>query len=401
MSLRNSRATAVAFVTLATFADIVAYSICVPVLPDFARRLGASPAQIGLMFASFGVTLLAISVPMGAVSDRTGRKLPLVLGMLTLAGSTMMFAKADSLPALFAARMIQGAADGVTWVVGFALIADCYGPEDRGRVMGYVMSGTSFGIIVGPSIGGWLYQAGGLALPFEFVAVLALICAAGFAFMQPQTRRDRSTRPSIWSVVRVPSVALCAAAIILTGSTIAMLEPVLPLFFDKQLGLTPSQIGLLFGIAAVASTLIPLIYGPMIHRWGARRLTLTGLVLTAAWLPMMATASSFATALALIVVQWIAIALIITPSLAYMAEVTAFAGGDAFGIGYGLYNTAWAVGLLVGPALGGWLFDRVGFAALATGWAVVTIVATLALARLQLHSPQRTDVRSVRLLDPP
>jgi multidrug resistance protein len=367
-------------VTLATFADIVAYSICVPVLPDFARRLGASPSLIGLMFASFGVTLLAVSVPMGAVSDRIGRQLPLVIGMLTLAGSTMMFAKAGSLPTLFAARMIQGAADGVTWVVGFALIAECYGPEDRGRVMGYVMSGTSFGIIVGPSIGGWLYQAGGVALPFEFVAVLALLCAAGFALLRPPAPVDRSIRPSIWAVVRVPSVALCAAAIVLTGSTIAMLEPVLPLFFDKQLGLTPSQIGLLFGIAAVASTLVPLIYGPMIHRWGARRLTLTGLVLTAAWLPMMATASSFATALAVIVVQWIAIALIITPSLTYMAEVTAFAGGDAFGIGYGIYNTAWAVGLLGGPALGGLLFDRIGFAALATGWAVVTIVATIALA---------------------
>jgi MFS transporter, DHA1 family, solute carrier family 18 (vesicular amine transporter), member 1/2 len=383
MSWRTSRSAAVALVTLATFADIVAYSVCVPVLPDFARRLGASPALIGLMFASFGVTLLAVSVPMGAMSDRTGRKLPLAGGMLTLAGSTMMFATANSLTSLFAARMIQGAADGVTWVVGFALIADCYGPEDRGRVMGYVMSGTSFGIIVGPSIGGWLYEAGGVALPFEFVAVLSLVCAAGFAFLRPQPRAERRSGLSIWSVVRVPSVALCAAAIVLTASTLAMLEPVLPLFFDKQLGLTPAQIGLLFGIAAVASTLMPLIYGPMIHRWGARRLTLTGLVLTAAWLPMMARASSFATALALIVVLWIAIALIITPSLAYMAEVTAFAGGDAFGIGYGIYNTAWGFGLLGGPALGGWLFDRVGFATLATGWAVVTIAATIALAGLK------------------
>lgn len=380
MSWRTSRSTAVAFVTLATFADLVAYSICVPVLPDFARRLGASPAVIGLMFASFGVTLLLVSMPMGAISDRTGRQLPLVTGMLALAGSTIMFARADSLTALFAARMIQGAADGVTWAVGFALIADCYGVEDRGRVMGYVMSGTSFGIIVGPSIGGWLYEAGGVALPFEFVAGLALVCAAGFAILRPPGRGDRRSGLSIWSVVRVPSVAFCAAIVVLTGATIAMLEPVLPLFFDKDLALTTSQIGLLFGIAAVSSTLMPLIYGPMIHRWGARRLTLTGLVLTAAWLPMMATASSFATALALIVVQWIAIALIITPSLAYMAEVTAFAGGDAFGIGYGIYNTAWGFGLLGGPALGGWLFERVGFAALATGWAVVAIVATIALA---------------------
>jgi multidrug resistance protein len=394
VSIRSSRAAAVAFVTLATFADIVAYSICVPVLPDFARRLGASPAQIGLMFASFGVTLLAISVPMGAVSDRTGRKLPLVAGMLTLAGSTMMFATADSLTMLFAARMIQGAADGVTWVVGFALIADCYGEEDRGRVMGYVMSGTSFGIIVGPSIGGWLYQAGGVALPFEFVAALALICAGGFAFLRPQTRIERSIRPSIWSVVRVPSVALCALVVVLAAATIAMLEPVLPLFFDRRLGLTPAQIGALFGIAAVASTLMPLIYGPLIHRWGARRLTLFGLALTAAWLPMMAMASGFSSAVALIVVQWIAIALFVTPSLAYMAEVTAFAGGDAYGIGYGMYNAAWGVGLLGGPALGGWLFERVGFAALAAGWSVAVVVATIVLGRLQSNSP---SLRSVRL----
>jgi MFS transporter, DHA1 family, solute carrier family 18 (vesicular amine transporter), member 1/2 len=390
MNLRSSRATAVVFVTLATFADLVAYSVCVPVLPDLARRLGASPAEIGLMFGSFGVTLLLVSVPMGAASDRTGRRLPLVVGMLALAGSTLLFARADSLPLLFVARMIQGAADGVTWVVGFALIADCYGPEDRGRVMGYVMSGTSLGIIAGPSIGGWLYDAGGVALPFQFVAALALVCASGFVAIRPPTDRERSARPSIWSVISVPPVAVCGAVIVVAASTLAMLEPVLPLFFDRQLGLTPSQIGLLFGTAAVASTLMPLVYGPMIARWGARRLTLTGLVLTAIWMPTMVAASSFGTALALIVIQWMAIALFVTPSLAYMAEATAFAGGDAYGIGYGIYNTAWAIGLLGGPSLGGWLFDRIGFPLLVTGWAVVVIAATAAIAGVKFKDSQRT-----------
>src|SRR5262245_29834936 len=128
----SSRSVAVALVTLATFTDIVAYSICVPVLPDFAHRLGASPSTIGLLFASFGVTLLAVAVPMGAVSDRIGRKTPLVIGMIGLAGATLLFARADTLGWLFAARMLQGAADGVTWVVGFALVADLYGHEDRG-----------------------------------------------------------------------------------------------------------------------------------------------------------------------------------------------------------------------------------------------------------------------------
>jgi predicted MFS family arabinose efflux permease len=287
--------------------------------------------------------------------------------------------------------MIQGAADGVTWVVGFALIADCYSPQDRGRVMGYVMSGTSAGIIVGPSIGGWLYEAGGIALPFQFVSVLALACAVGFAILQPAPLGERRSGPSTWTVIRTPSVALCAAAVVVTSSTLAMLEPVLPLFFDRHLGFTPSQIGLLFGIAAVASTLMPLVCGPMIHRWGARRLTFAGLVVTAAWMPTMVAASSFPVTVALIVVLWIAIALIVTPSLAYMAEVTAFAEGDAYGIGYGIYNTAWGFGLLAGPTLGGWLFDHVGFPSLVVGWSLAVIVVTIALAKVQLEVPLKAD----------
>src|SRR5262249_4586205 len=139
----SNRSIAVALVTFATFIDLVAYSICVPVLPDLAARLGATPTMIGILFGSFGVTLLAVSVPMGAVSDRLGRQTPLIAGTIGLGASTALFAVSGTLPLLFGARLLQGAADGVTWVAGFALIADLYGPEDRGRVMGYVMSGTS------------------------------------------------------------------------------------------------------------------------------------------------------------------------------------------------------------------------------------------------------------------
>src|SRR5436190_1628625 len=81
----RSRAAAVALVTFATFTDIVAYSVAIPVLPDLSRKLGASPTMIGLLFASFGVTLLIVSIPMGAVSDRVGRKGPMVGGLAALA----------------------------------------------------------------------------------------------------------------------------------------------------------------------------------------------------------------------------------------------------------------------------------------------------------------------------
>jgi MFS family permease len=168
---RRARVVAVALVT---FADLLAYSIAVPVLPDVSARLGASPTMIGLLFASFGVTLLGVSIPIGSLSDRIGRRWPLVAGMGLLAGSTLAFAYATSLPWLFAARLLQGAADAITWGVGFALVADLYGPSERGRVMGFVMSGSNLGFMLGPSIGGWLYENGGATVPFLLVTALAV-----------------------------------------------------------------------------------------------------------------------------------------------------------------------------------------------------------------------------------
>src|SRR5437763_1816113 len=263
MPLRHSRAVAVVLVTFAAFTDIVAYSIAVPVLPHLSRQLGASPTMIGLLFASFGVTLLTVSMPMGAVSDRIGRKPPMIGGLVALAAATLLFAFADSLPWLFAARLVQGAADAVTWVVGFALLADLYGPSERGRVTGIVMSGASFAFMVGPSIGGWLYQIDGMRLP-------------------------------------------------------------------------------LLG--------------------GARRYT---------------------SAIPFFVLQAVAGGLVITPSLAYMGEATSEAGIGSFGVSYGLYNFAWGAGLLGGPALGGFLFERMGLSRLALAWAPVLLVAAVLLGRVK------------------
>jgi DHA1 family solute carrier family 18 vesicular amine transporter 1/2 len=388
MSLRKSRAVAVALVTFATFTDIVAYSIAVPVLPDLSRRLGASPTKIGFLFASFGVTLLTVSIPMGAVSDRIGRRAPMVGGLVALSAATLIFAYADTLPWLFAARLVQGAADAVTWVVGFALIADLYGPSDRGRVMGMVMSGTNFAFMFGPTLGGWLYEAGGIRLPFLVVGLLAIAGAIAFMWLDlPPQKTERDVVP-IRAVLRIPAVAACALAVVSASATISMLEPVLPLFLTTSLGVGPARIGLLFGIGAVFSTILHPIYGRLVNRWGGRRLTMIGLVLVACTLPLLSLAWSYQSAIVFYVLTASTVALVITPSLAFMAEATSGAGVESFGVGYGLYNMAWGAGLLSGPALGGFFFERMGFPRLALFWAPCIVSITILLARVKSPHPK-------------
>jgi MFS transporter, DHA1 family, solute carrier family 18 (vesicular amine transporter), member 1/2 len=381
MALESSRTAVLAIVILATFTDIVAYSIAVPVLPDLSRKLGASPTTIGLLFASFGVTLLSVSIPMGAASDRIGRKGPLVAGLAGLAAATLLFAFASSLAGLFAARLAQGAADAVAWVVGLALLADVYEPSERGWATGIVMSGSSFAFMIGPSLGGWLYEIGGIRLPFIIVAVMAATAGIGAARLKLPDRQADAERIPVASIVRLPAVGACAAAVVVAAATISMLEPVLALQLES-LGVNPGRVGIVFGVAALASAGLHPMAGRLADRFGARRLTLWGLVIFAAVLPILGLTWNFESAVVFYVIQAAAMALVIAPSVAYMGDAVSAAGIGSFGVAYGLYNVAWGAGLLGGPALGGFLFERLGFGPLTLAWAPAVVMATVLIGRV-------------------
>jgi multidrug resistance protein len=345
--------------------------------------------MIGFLFASFGVTLLLVSVPMGAVSDRIGRKGPLVGGLAALAAASLIFAFANTLPWLFAARLVQGAADAVTWVVGFALIADLYPPNERGRVTGTVMMGTSFAIMVGPTIGGWLYELGGMRTPFVAVAVFATIVFFLLLWYEVPPQHAEGDIVPLGLVLRVPAIAACALVVIAISGTVSMLEPVLSLHLGT-LGVNPARIGMVYGIAAVITTTMHPVTGRLADRFGSREMTMLGLVMAACTLPLLGFAWSYGSALGLFILTAASSTFIITPSLTYMGEATSNAGVRSFGVAYGLYNLAWGAGLLGGPALGGFLFERIGFRNILFLWAPSLALVTTLLWRVKSERPQPT-----------
>ena len=184
----------------------------------------------------------------------------------------------------------------MTWVVGFALIADLYAAEERGRVMGLVMSGSTFGFMIGPTIGGWLYKTGGVRLPYLFVAGLSLVVAAGIALLKFPSKNDAHESLPLSTILRVPAVATCVIAVIVGGATIAMLEPVLSLFLNSAIGLGPARIGLVFGGGALVAAVLHPVFGHIADRVGGRRLTLWGLAAIGAMLPILSQSWSFPSA---------------------------------------------------------------------------------------------------------
>jgi MFS family permease len=144
---------------------------------------------------------------------------------------------------------------------------------------------------------------------------------------------------------------------------------------------------MVFGAGACVAAVLHPVFGRVAGAWGGRTLTLRGMVAIGLVLPLFPLIGGFGSAVAIYVVGAIAIATFVTPSLSYMAEALSAAGSRSYGVAYGVYNVAWALGLLVGPALGGFLYERVAFGSLTIAWA--SVVALLALALARLGSPAR------------
>jgi MFS family permease len=188
-----------------------------------------------------------------------------------------------------------------------------------------------------------------------------------------------SRRPSIVGVLRAPAVRSSVVAVIALGATISMFEPVFALFLGSRIHLGPARIGLVFGGAALVNIAAHPLFGQLAGRTGARRLTIGGLVSIAVTLPFLALTTSFWSAIFYSIVTNLAISATVTPSLALMGEAVSSSGTDSFGLAYGLYNFAWAIGLFAGPAVGGFMFERLGLALLTLIWAP-SLLATTALA---------------------
>lgn len=117
MAYRNR---ALLVVALTIFVDAFIFGIIVPVLPIYSEGLGFSSFQLGVIFSVYSVALLLLSIPIGIISDRYGKKRVMVAGMSGLAIATICFAFSTTFITLLTTRLLQGVAAAVTWVVGRA-----------------------------------------------------------------------------------------------------------------------------------------------------------------------------------------------------------------------------------------------------------------------------------------
>src|SRR5258708_34520515 len=127
----------------------------IPLLPFYAEKLGATPAQVGLLIGVYAACQLVSGPLLGRLSDRTGRK-PLLL--VSTAGSLIGFlimAYAPNLWIMLLARVIDGSTAG-NISLAQAYISDITVPEARAKSFGVIGIAFGMGFLIGPAISGFL-----------------------------------------------------------------------------------------------------------------------------------------------------------------------------------------------------------------------------------------------------
>jgi multidrug resistance protein len=350
-------------VAIAIFTDMLVYSIVVPILPQYAAELGASQQVIGLMFASYALAFLAATPVIGMISDRFGRKKPMIIGLAGLLASTLLFAFANDITILVIARALQGISAAATWTAGLALLADLFPASYRQQAMGLALSGSFAGMLLGPGIGGFLYEYGGYMLPFLAVAGLVLLDGLARIFLLEDPPVVVNTeKPSITRLLKSPTFVLLAGVITLMSVVLSMLEPTLPLHL-LNLGISNGMIGVLFTVMALASVVVSPVSYMVTEKFGRKRTIVAGLILAALLLPFVALAGSFLAELAIMALIGAVLAIGLSSVPTEMTDISDRMGTGGYGAVFSVYNIAMSAGMMIGPVAGGMLAGYLGLTA--------------------------------------
>ncbi|EFW99181.1 major facilitator superfamily transporter amine [Grosmannia clavigera kw1407] len=445
---RSSTVFIVATICVAIFTDIFLYGLVVPVMPfALTARLGIAANRVqrwnAILFACYGIALFVGSPIVGMYADHTSsRRLPLLMGLVALAGATVMLCVGRSIGLFVAGRLMQGASAAVVWSVGLALLADTMGSR-MGLAMGSISIAMSAGLLLAPLIGGYVYAGAGYYavyyVAFGLIAldiVLRLLLIekkvarqwveqdvedrladqqadqqAGQLTGGPASRDEESqlaeqaavslppvSTPSVflrmWMLLCVRRMASALFGGMVMASILTAFDTILPLFVKSEFGWGSTASGLLFFAPYLPPALVSPLAGVVADRWGAKGPALAGF---AATLPLLVclrfvdgdTMGNKVLLAVLLAVLGVTMTLANVPmmaeiSFAIEAEEAARPGvwgpSGVYGIGYGLFTTSFALGSAIGSLLAGYLQADFGWATTTWCLAVWCAVGGLVVA---------------------
>jgi MFS family permease len=316
----------------------------------------------------------------------------MICGVALSALALLLICLAPQFHLLLSGRFAQGAAAAASWTAGLALIAEHY-PKARVEMMGFALMGSTAGSLLGPLIGGTLYEVGGYSLPFAATGVLVAIDAALVLTLLPRRHGRRAAEPGVLPLLFDRSVVVAAAAVGLAAIGWGIIEPLLPPHLARA-GVTPGAVGLIFTVGSIAYGASAPLVGWVSNRVPIRMLIAAGTAAMAVALPFLSLArGAVGAGLGLSAVS-VCYAFMLNPTSAELGDAVDRRGMTCYAAVYAIYNVAYAVGQMAASSFASAASSRLGFLQVLLGVSAVLLVFIPLLLRATPQAVSRPSVQS-------
>jgi predicted MFS family arabinose efflux permease len=354
---------------LLVFAAAGQIIIVAPILPRIAEQLAMEEGPLGLLITVYAVALAALTLVVGPVSDRFGRRRVILAGTAAMAAALLAHSWADSFGSLLALRALAGAAGGVLSGASVAYVGDTFPAGRRGWANGWVLSGFAVGQILGIPAGIALAEAFGFRAPFLAFGA-AMLAAFGLAFgALPQPAGARSDVPltlkgalrGYRDLVRGRETGAAALVFLVLFGGVGLFVVYFPVWLERSLGFSAGAVSAVYALGGTANVLTGPQAGRLSDRVGRQP------VIVAASLGLGVVMAATPLAQALPVAAYAAFAGIMALAAARIsplqALLTELVPGPRRGSFMSLTTATGNAGFALGSAVAGVLYAAAGFGA--------------------------------------
>jgi len=381
MAFRRLYSSNVLVLGAVSFIEFLAFSIPFSYFPNYALSLGASVASLGLFTSSFMAASALLSPKIGSVSDRIGRKKLMIWGLL---GDAVFGALTGLVPSwywLLLIRAINGAVTAAATLPAEALLIDQVPVDKRGEAVGFVASCGIIGRNVGPIFGGatqflavqFMDVVSSYRVPYfvdAVFAVLAMVLVAWKIDERPRglVLRDAETisGPDKLSqplekknpVKFSRSYKILLACAFANGVALGFILPLAPLFFQDKFNIEPIAIGSIMTIAGFIGFIASWLAGRISDKIGRKPFIAFGGYSTRLCGLILPFTGSVEQAMFFLSFRSLGFNIFMPAMQALRADIVP---KEVRGRLFGLYNTFFNVGDIVGPILSTFLYDLYRF----------------------------------------
>ncbi|KAL3104197.1 hypothetical protein niasHS_002224 [Heterodera schachtii] len=386
----------IGMLAIANLCSTVAFSCIAPFYPGEAEMKGMTTSEVGLVFGIFELVMFVAAPILGKYMDFIGSKLMFTAGLLITGLTAIAFGFLNLLPGgnvfFFASLIIRCAealGDACFVTSSFAISAKCF-PGRIATIVGIMETFAGLGYTAGPVIGGVLYEYGGFQLPF-FVLGSVLIMATLLSYYLIEEIEDEPTEDAVGmlNMLRIPVIWLMVFAVVICAISLSFFDPTLSGHLSS-FNLSTTMVGLIFLLCGGFYCLTAPLWGLILDRCQCCNiLMLFGSLATIFSMlfvgpsPLIPIEKNlFFIGLSMAVLGIAAGALYIPTFQRCLDAVKENGYDDSFqtyGCVSGVFQSAFAFGSFIGPTLGGWGVESIGFPLTTTIIAGINIIFIFAL----------------------